>query len=52
MKNRLGQYSSVVLVYEIFGGFWVWLGCDKILSVKLMVTALLNVTCFVHGEFD
>ena len=46
MENRLRQYSSVVLVYEIFGGFWVCLGCDKILSVKFMVTALLNVTCF------
>ena len=44
MENRLRQYSSIVLVYEIVRGFWVWLGCDKILSVKFMVTTLLNVT--------
>ena len=44
MENRLRQYSSIALVYEIVGGFWVWLGCDKILSVKFLVTTLLNVT--------
>ena len=50
MENRLRQYSSADLVYEIFGGFWVWLGCDKILSVKFMVTTCIKCHMFLFME--
>ena len=48
-ENRLHQYSSIVLVFEIFGGFWVWLGCHLILSVSSDLNSrLLNLWLHHH----